>query len=290
MTPLRLQATDVKPILRWTGGKRWLVGTLRAIGEHIGPSSYVEPFGGGAASFFGATWASPVLGDNNRCLMRCYRGLADDPATVRRKLESLDVDPKTFREVADWRPRSTTGEAARLLYLNRTAYGGIYRVNRAGRFNVPFSGDRGLDIFLRENKLERAAVLLSRAVLMLGDFESSLAQARGDSLIYCDPPYSLEGAERGFRRYSRTPFDWSDQVRLATRLLGLAHDGNTVVVSNSADDAVQALYREAQFVLVSRKSPLPRRAHVEQKEALYILHSDPEVALQLASRAAMSLR
>lgn len=284
-----LKATELTPLLRWAGGKRWLVSSLLAIGEYVQPSSYIEPFAGGAASFFSATWSRPVLCDANPALIRTYRGLAEDPAAVRKKLEGLSVDLPSYQKVAQWRPRSTTGEAARLLYLNRTAYGGIYRENKAGHFNVPFSGDRNLDLLLRGNKLERAALLLSQAKLLLGDFDLALSRARGRSLIYCDPPYSLPGAERGFRRYNSAPYQWPDQVRLAERVRQLAQRGNTVVVSNAADDAVNALYPDAQVVMISRTSPLPKQAHVEQKEALYILHSDPDTALQLSSRAAKAL-
>jgi DNA adenine methylase len=289
MTKRALSATELTPLLRWAGGKRWLARSVMAVGEHVQPSSYLEPFAGGAATFFGATWANPVLCDVNGALIRCYQGLAQDPAAVRGKLEKLTVDGPTYRKVADWRPRSTTGEAARLLYLNRTAYGGIYRENKDGHFNVPFSGDRTLDLLLQGDRLERTAILLGRATLLHGDFELALSRARGRSLIYCDPPYSLSGGERGFRRYSRAPFQWSDQVRLAERLRGLARRGNTVIVSNSADEAVQGLYHEAQAVILSRKSPLAKRAHIEQKEALYVLHADPQVALLLSGVAAKVL-
>lgn len=289
MTKRALKATGLTPLLRWAGGKRWLADSLMAIGQHVQPSSYIEPFAGGAASFFSATWSNPVLCDVNPALIRTYRGLAEDPTAVRKQLEGLSVDLVTYQRVANWRPRSTTGEAARLLYLNRTAYGGIYRENKFGRFNVPFSGDRSLDLLLREDKLERWALLLGGAKLLLGDFELALSKSRGKSLIYCDPPYSLQGAERSFRRYNSAPYQWPDQVRLAARLRELARRGNTVVVSNSADDAVQALYGDAQVVMISRKSPLPKQAHSEQKEALYILHNQAQIALELASAAAQAL-
>ena len=285
-----LTARDQSPLLRWAGGKRWLGGALREVGRLVEPTSYIEPFVGGAAVFFATYWPNPVLGDVNNALIRCYRGLADDPAKVRSTLESYEVDEATYKRIASWRPRSAAGEAARLLYLNRTSYGGIYRENKAGQFNVPFSGDRTLELLLRGSRLEDAAIALSQAKLVQGDFETSLEGARGKSLIYCDPPYSLLGGERGFRRYSQLPYTWADQERLARKLGGLAANGNTVVLSNSADESIQSLYPSAQVIVTSRKSPLAKSGHVEQKEAVYVLHADDVTAAALAGRVASAVQ
>jgi DNA adenine methylase len=172
--------------------------------------------------------------------------------------------------------------AARLLYLNRVAYGGIYRVNRHGKFNVPYSGDRNLTSILCGDRLEKTAAALTQARLVAGDFSVALAIAGPRSLIYCDPPYSLPGAEVGFRRYGRVPFAWSDQIRLAEALREAVNIGSTVVVSNSSDGQVQELYPDAQVVPLVRKSALSRRGS-EQKEALYILHANPTICEKITT-------
>lgn len=275
-----------KPLLRWAGGKRWLAPAMLAIQELVEPSSYLEPFAGGAAVFFAASWPRPIIGDVNTALMQCYKGLAQDPHRVRLHLQSYSVDAESYARIGASRPEALPEQAARLLYLNKTAYGGIYRENKAGLFNVPYSGDRSLAPLLRDGVLEAAGRSLRRAQLINADFRAVLARARGRSLIYCDPPYSLEGAEAGFRRYTHVPFSWRDQKRLAAKLHKLSESGNTVVLSNAADDAVRAIYPRAQVVLVLRRSPLSRAGHVEQKEAIYVLHKDDGLSTAVASAIA----
>ena len=197
---------------------------------------------------------------------------------VRRKLAALSVDPATYKRVSLWKPRSSSGAAARLLYLNRTAYGGLYRENSLGLFNVPFSGDRNLDPVLRDDRLELTGAALAKAELVSGDFAAVLARAEPGALVFCDPPYSLPGAEKGFRRYNCLPFSWDDQVRLAARARLLAEGGSTVLVSNSCHELVRDLYSSAQLLPLVRKSTLARGPATEQKEAIYVLHADSAVS------------
>lgn len=272
-----LGARNLTPLLRWAGGKRWLASAIRRVGDLIGPEEYVEPFVGGGSVFFATEWPKPLLVDRNLHLIRCYLGLIEDVALVRRKLTRLEVDRDTYAYVSNWRPTSMTGAAARLLYLNRVAYGGIYRENRYGQFNVPYSGDRALASILGGDRLEGAAAVLAQARLVADDFSFALASAGPRALIYCDPPYSLPGKERGFRRYGRVPFSWEDQIRLAEALQKSVGNGATAIVSNSADDQVRALYPNAHAIPLVRRSSLSRLGS-EQKEALYVLHSQSEVS------------
>lgn len=265
------------PILRWAGGKRWLAEGIRRVGNFVSPSMYLEPFVGGAAVFLWTDWSRAVLGDISQPLISCYTGLAQDPPAVRRELSLLEVDRDTFNRVSKWRPENAVDAAIRLLYLNRTAYGGIYRENTRGQFNVPYSGDRDLTTVLNGRKLENVGAALKTSTLVRGDFEVVLGRARANSLIYCDPPYSLAGGEKAFRRYSHAPFDWAGQVRLAKITHTLAERGSTVIVSNAADETVRALYSEAQVLPIIRRSTLARQT-TEHKEALYVLHGDRDVA------------
>lgn len=282
-TPRYVNPRQLTPLLRWAGGKRWLARSMRSVGDLIDPSSYVEPFAGGAAVFFASAWPNAVLGDVNVALIRCYEGLASNPAQVRRKLNSLDISKATFERVGAWRPRSTSGSAARLLYLNRTAFSGIYRENASGQFNVPFAGDRSLEPILKGSRIEDAGAALAQASLVAGDFHQTLFRAPSGSLVFCDPPYSLRGGEREFRRYSRSPFNWSDQVRLADELRSLSQRGSTVVMCNSDDIAIRELYVGAQVLPITRKSYLSGRAPAELKEAIYVLHSSKSVAQRVVS-------
>lgn len=279
----------LSPILRWAGGKRWLAESVRKAAVHCSPTSYIEPFLGGAAVFLAAEWPSPTLGDVSSAVMHCYRGLAEDPATVRRKLRQLTVDPDTYKRVSRWRPRSMTGAAARLIYLNRTAFAGIYRENRQGMYNVPFAGDRDLVTVLASDRIEKIGRVLRQADLRIGDFASLVCEAGPGALIYCDPPYALDGGEREFRRYSSSPFAWVDQIRLATLLRAATARGACVVLSNSAAGEVRSLYFDAQVLPLVRRTRIGAWASTERKEALYVLHEDSSVAESMAHTLSVSL-
>jgi DNA adenine methylase len=279
----------LSPILRWAGGKRWLAKSVRKAAVHCCPTSYIEPFLGGAAVFLAAEWPSPVLGDVNSAVMHCYRGLAEDPATVRRKLRQLKVDLDTYRRVSRWKPRSATGAAARLMYLNRTAFAGIYRENRNGNYNVPFAGDRDLVTVLKDDRIERVGSALRRADLRVVDFAGLVCEAGAGALIYCDPPYALDGAEREFRRYSGSPFAWADQIRLATLLRAATARGACVMMSNSAAEEVRSLYLDAQVLPLVRRTRIGAGPSTERKEALYVLHGDSSVAESMAHTLSVSL-
>lgn len=263
---------------------------VRAVGNDIGASSYVEPFAGGAAVFFHSNWASAVLNDANAALIACYRGLASDPGLVRSKLARLTVDPVTYARVRRWKPRSDTGAAARLLYLNRTAFGGIYRENRKGEYNVPFAGDRGMATILDGSRLEEVGAALASAELRSDDFETVMTSAPCGSLIYCDPPYSLPGGELEFRRYNRAPFAWPDQLRLAEASRNLAERGCTVIVSNSDHELLRGLYDEVAVVTTSRTSSLGRGPSREHKEAIYVLTADPDLGARVATTLTRELQ
>lgn len=270
-------ARSLKPLLRWAGGKRWLAESLREVAALVNPSDYIEPFAGGAGVFLGSAWPRAVLGDSNRTLMACYEGLARDAPVVRRKLVRLTVDKSTYQRVATARPRSSTGQAARLLYLNRTAYGGIYRENVTGQYNVPYAGDRGLATILKHNRLEDTGEALRCALLHCGDFEETLEHATPSSLVFCDPPYSLPGGETTFRRYGRQPFDWEDQLRLSRVLQRVVAAGATAIITNAPNEQVQALYPEAEALPLVRRSTLGGSA-IESKESVFVAHADPGVA------------
>jgi DNA adenine methylase len=279
----------LSPLLRWAGGKRWLAPHVRRVADLVQPTMYIEPFVGGGAVFLSGAWPRPILGDLNSALVECYRGLAQDPALVRKKLKSLQVNAETYDRVSRWRPSSSTGAAARLIYLNRTAYGGIYRENRAGKYNVPFAGDRNLSSVLIGDRLEQIGASFATASLVSGDFEALLSAAIPGAFVYCDPPYSLEGAEVGFRRYGSVTFAWEDQARLAASTRALVERGVCVLVSNSDHEMVRALYANVPMLPVVRKSTLARGGPTEQKEAVYVLHPDCATAERILSLLAEEL-
>jgi DNA adenine methylase len=267
----RNPAISVTPIVRWAGGKRWLVPHLKMIARTWSPTAYYEPFAGGAAAFFGHEWPHAHLSDINDDLIAMYRGIRGDAALVRRRLRALPHNRETFEIVKTSRPRSDIARAVRMLYLNRLAYGGIYRTDRNGTYNVPYSGDRTTTSLWQGDRLEQTAYALQGAALGSGDFEANLCHVQAGALVYCDPAYALPELNGAFRRYAAAAFSWSDQRRLAEVVHELKSRGALVVVSNSSDDRVAQLFRPDITLTFDRRVPLPKAGGRALREAVYVL-------------------
>lgn len=268
---MQVERRNLSPLLRWAGGKRWLIPHVGTITKVWHPTSYIEPFVGGGAIFFAFDWPRPHLNDLNDHLIATYRGVAKDPEAVRRKLQALQVNATEFERVRKWQPRRDEWRAARLLFLNRCGYGGIYRTNRHGIFNVPFSRDRSTVSLLKDGRLAAASIALRGATMGAGDFEDAVTGVSAGSLVYFDPTYALPGPEESFRRYTTPVFTWLDQQRLANVAQELARAGALVLVSNAADPRVNALYSGALALTFKRRAPLPKARGVLALENLYIL-------------------
>jgi DNA adenine methylase len=235
------------PFLKWAGGKRQLLPRiLGAIPD--GVRTYYEPFVGGGAVFFGLAargrrFERAVLGDANEELIRCYAALQKDVGAVIRALRPHRYDREHYYAVRERDPASLSpaARAARLIYLNRCGYNGLYRVNRSGKFNVPFGRYKD-PVICDEPKLRAAAAALQSVKLVHGDFEKTLRGARAGDFVYLDPPYVPLSATSSFTAYAQTPFDAAAQARLAEKLRALGGRGVRALLSNSDCDETRALY------------------------------------------------
>ena len=247
------------PFLKWAGGKRQLLPhILRAVPERI--HTYYEPFVGGGAVFFalvahGRAFERAVLGDANEELVRCYRAIQRDVEAVIGALRRHTYDREVYYRVRERDPErlSDAGRAARLIYLNRCGYNGLYRVNRSGRFNVPFGRYKN-PVICDATKLRAAARALGRATLVYGDFEETLRGAKTGDFVYLDPPYVPLSPTSSFTAYAKTPFDGAAQLRLASLLRGLGARKVQALLSNSDCVETRGLY-DARL---SRKVPVRR--------------------------------
>ena len=266
----------VPPFLRWPGGKRWLTPTMQKVIGGGQYSRYFEPFLGGGAMFFALQIKPAILSDVNGDLIDTYKAVRGSSQEVVRRLRRLRVDVQAFRSISTSRPKDVVGRAVRLLYLNRVAFSGIYRVNRFGQFNVPFGGDRKLDALWRDGRLSIAATALKGQVtLTCSDFEESISEAGRGDLVYCDPTYNVTHAENGFRRYNEKYFTWADQERLARVAQAAAARGATVVLSNAHFLPLRDLYPGAKIRVVERVSTVARdpKARAPVKEYLFVLRN-----------------
>jgi DNA adenine methylase len=237
------------PFLKWAGGKRQL---LPRILERVPPRArtYFEPFLGGGAVFFALAGARrferAVLGDANRELILCYEALRDDVEGVIRALRRHRYDRLLYYRVRALDPArlAPAARAARLIYLNRCGYNGLYRVNRSGVYNVPF-GRYVNPVICDVDKLRAASRALEGVKLVSQDFERTLRAARPGDFVYLDPPYVPLSPTSSFTAYARTPFDAAEQRRLAATLRALGARGVPALLSNSDCPETRDLYEPA---------------------------------------------
>jgi DNA adenine methylase len=255
------EQVDLRPPLKWAGGKRWLAPRLRAMWQGHIHRRLVEPFVGGLAVALELRPRRALLNDLNPHLVNFYqclqRGLVAQ--VEMQNVERVYYCQRERFNALIRRGEHQTQEAASLFYyLNRTGYNGLCRFNRRGEFNVPFGRYRRI----RYNTDFRAyAPLLAPWRFQCVDF-CQLA-LRPDDWIYADPPYDVE-----FTSYSRHGFDWEDQVRLAEWLAG--HPG-PVIASNQATPRIQALYGRLGFEIALLEGPRRISCNGDRRPALEIL-------------------
>lgn len=243
-----------KPFLRWAGGKRWLAPLLaKKLGCWQG--QYVEPFLGSGAVFFALRPRTAVLADTNEELIACYRGVRKDAASVVERLLAYSTDEETYYRVRAQRPRTDLSRAARFIYLNRTSFNGLWRVNRNGDYNVPY-GHKAVDLAWLEPDILAAGRALENVELICQDFKKTMSYRRAGTLVFCDPPYITGHENNGFRHYNQKLFSWDDQQHLARLATAAAGRGVHVVVSNAHHKSLAALYRGMHATELSRRCSL----------------------------------
>jgi len=232
-----------KPFLKWAGGKRQLAPQLL---KHV-PSftgRYLEPFVGGGAFFFALRPAAAVLGDINRRLVRSYIGVRDDVEDVVAELSKYPLDKEFYLKLRAEDVDAYVSDskvAAWLIYLNKTAFNGLYRVNRKGGFNVPWGKYRNPTICDAGN-LRAVSLALRHAKIVCSDFDIVLAEAKRGDLVYFDPPYVPTSSTSNFTSYSEGKFNLNEQVRLRDCAIRLKQRGVHVMITNSNTQVVRDLY------------------------------------------------
>lgn len=263
----------LRPLVKWPGGKAWLAPRLARIlaCELAANSSYFEPFVGGGAVYFTLRPARAFLSDVNPALIAFFRTLRARPRAVLRSMLRYSNTSECYYHVRAMTPRTSVGEAARFLYLNRTCWGGVFRLNRNGSFNVPF-GNSGR-VICRSNMLIATAAALQSVHLRTADFEDALAGAAAGDVVYADPPYTTLGQGNGFLRYNERLFRWSDQQRLARTCHDVAHRGAFVAVSGLDHPDILRLYRDWWVLKVERQSLVSRTSAGRRKVSEIVLFS-----------------
>jgi DNA adenine methylase len=245
------------PFLKWPGGKRWAASHIAGAVRPRLANRYFEPFLGGGAVFFFLCPRRAILSDINGDLINIYKTIRDCPNEVTDKLRALPVSRAGYYRIRASEPSDPALRAARFLYLNRTAFGGMYRLNRDGKFNVPYGGgEREPSMLWRTGILREASAALKNAELREADFETALEQAGPGDVVYCDPTYTVTHDQDGFIRYNNRNFSWADQERLAKAASRASRRNATIIISNAHHPEIRRLYTRATFETLARFSTL----------------------------------
>ena len=250
------ESPPCRPLLKWAGGKTQLLGEIRAR-MPARYRRYIEPFVGGGALFFSLRPAGGVIADKNPELINLYRVVSRDIQGILRHLRQYQNAEEVFYAVRllDWKAMPPAEAAARTLFLNRTGYNGLYRVNRAGQFNVPYGRYKN-PLVVDEEALEAAKALLSDTTILCADFREVLPDvARPGDFIFLDPPYLPVSRYADFRRYTSDPFSLADHAALASEIERLHARGCHVILTNANHPFVHEAYRAFTVeILPTRRS------------------------------------
>lgn len=265
------QLVPLLPFLKWAGGKRWLANQIVELAQPIA-GKYIEPFLGGGAIFFALRPFQAILSDANFELINAYQAIRDDPEKIAQILQEHHRlhSKEYFYKMRDYKPRCGFRMAARFIYLNRTCWNGLYRVNLSGKFNVPI-GTKSAVVMPTDN-WHAMSNLLKPVKLICGDFEDSIQEAGRGDLVFADPPYTVKHNFNGFIKYNDALFSWTDQVRLRDALLCARQRGARIIVTNAHHASIRELYQE-HFLLepIARASVLAgSSAHRGRYEELLI--------------------
>ena len=252
-TSRRRNSNDIlRPFLKWAGGKRQLLPVLK---KHIPKSykTYFEPFIGAGALFFALQRPKAIINDTNKELINCYKVIKNNPEELLEKtkehelnnskiyyykLRDLDRDKSEFDSLAN------IDRAARIIYLNKTCFNGLFRVNSQGQFNVPYGDNKNpviaenivitaISEYLNENEIE----------ILNQDFADAVTNAKRGDFIYFDPPYDPVSDSSSFTGYDANGFDRVKQTHLRDLCDELVGRGCQVLISNSSTDFIKNLYK-----------------------------------------------
>ncbi|MBW7996449.1 MAG: Dam family site-specific DNA-(adenine-N6)-methyltransferase [Candidatus Glassbacteria bacterium] len=249
-----MKVDTIKPILRWAGGKTWLVPK---IGELLPANfgDYYEPFLGGGAVYFNVEiCGNPFLSDTNGQLINAYKVIRDRFEDLCKQLGKYNNTKEEYYEVREKNYTDCVNRAAQFMYLNRTCFNGIYRVNKMGKFNVPY-GFKEYKILFDFRKLKQISSKLRKAKLATCDFEETNTTLKKGDLVFLDPPYTVAARNNGFLKYNEKIFSWEDQRRLAKYVDMLKRKDIFFILTNAKHESIFNLFGSiCEPISVSRHS------------------------------------
>lgn len=268
----------IEPFVRWAGGKTWLIPHMPDILGDIQIEHYHEPFLGGGAVFFATEHKKKsYLSDANPQLINAYIQVRDNPEGVIELFQEMpNTEDDYYRIRAEITGDNTVENAARFIYLNQTSYNGLYRVNREGRYNVPY-GFRETWVY-HMDRIRSASTKLQNTRIEVGDFEVNKYRIKPHDLVFLDPPYTVSHNNNGFIQYNRNLFSLEDQHRLKRFIEYIKRKGAYYILTNAAHETIREIFltQGDRIVELQRNSLIGGRNAARAAISEYIFTNIPE--------------
>lgn len=271
-------SAPAKPFLRWAGGKNWLIKYLpKLISRDF--NTYHEPFVGGGSVYFHLNPKTAYLSDANEELINAYIGIRDKVEEVIELISQWPVEEKQYYAVRSMHALSTVEKSARFIYLNRTSFNGIYRVNRKGEYNVPWGKKDSYKFDF--NRIRNASVALQGANISCRSFEKTLENVNEDDLVFLDPPYTVSHNNNGFIEYNKKLFALEDQYMLRDYIKSIEQKNAYFILTNAAHQTVKDIFENTGTMFeVARHCGLGGRNAKRANISEYIFTNIPDVTLE----------
>ena len=246
---------QVKPFLRWAGGKRWLLKSLSQFLPREGFNNYHEPFlGGGAVFFYLKPQKTSFISDVNSDLIKTYIAIQQDVEDVIKELKLLKNSEEDYYNIRKEKIKSSNKKAAQFIYLNQMSFNGIYRVNLNGEYNVPY-GHREKYQFDYDN-IRKVSRVLKKTIIKACDFKESIKNVKKGDLVFIDPPYTVTHNDNGFFHYNKKLFSKEDQCELAEMVSSIKKKGAFYILTNAAHNEIKKIFSNGDHIIEMERASL----------------------------------
>lgn len=253
---------EVKPFLRWAGGKTWLNKFLKPMLD-FDFNQYHEPFlGGGATYFFLQPNSKCYLSDLNPNLISTYISIKNEVSDVIKILKTFKNEEDFYYDLRNKNFQDTASQAAKFIYLNQTSFNGIYRVNLNGVYNVPY-GYRSKD-FLDESLLNSISNNIQQVEFETADFDIVKKNLCMGDLVFLDPPYTVSHNNNGFIKYNEKLFSLEDQYRLSDLISHINEKGAYFILTNAAHEKIKEIFGSSPYSIELTRANLIGGANAER--------------------------
>ncbi|MBR4830100.1 MAG: Dam family site-specific DNA-(adenine-N6)-methyltransferase [Muribaculaceae bacterium] len=260
MNSKRTSYVHLHPFLRWAGGKKWLVRRINDTLDINSYSSYHEPFVGGGAMLFHLQPKKAYISDMNEQLMLTYLNIKDHIDDVIALIDGYGIGEAAYYDVRKIRTNNPIEKAAQFIYLNQMSYNGIYRVNSAGDYNVPWG--KRINYQFDFDNLRKVSKYLKHVRIESMDFEGCLKRIRKNALVFLDPPYTHSKIENGFIQYNQKTFTLDDQKRLSIMIDKIKSRGAFYILTNADHVVIREVFDKGDRVI-----PITRISGIGGKNA-----------------------